>query len=233
MLYTESMKLGIIVPWRSQPSRSSAFVKTISRLSDQFPDSTIYCSDKPGERFSVAGARNRGCLEAIEDGCDALLVIDADMMVEKDAVERAVEKAKRMVSVCLPYTSLNRMDSKLSTSVINDEVSFEGTRSVGHVVQGQLGGAYVMESSTFLRLNGWDERFVGWGFEDDALREAHRVLLDRDFHRSAGHGITFHHLDRDQGGLEDNRQRFYGYTGKSKAEMLELISGNMVEESNE
>lgn len=227
MLYTEFMKLGIIVPWRSQPSRSAAFVKTIARLSDQFPDSTIYCSDKPVERFNVAGARNRGCLEAIEDGCDVLLVIDADMMIEKDAVERAIEKAKRMVSVCLPYTLLNRMSSELSTSVINDEVSFEGTRGVGHVVQGQIGGAYVMESSTFLRLNGWDERFVGWGFEDDAFAAAHLAILGKALDRVQGYAVTFDHEDRDQENLEDNRQRYYGYLNKTRKQMVELTEGNM------
>lgn len=227
MLYTKSMKLGIVIPWRSQPSRSAAFVKTVSRLSDQFPDSTIYCSDKPGERFSVAGARNRGCLEAIEDDCDVLLVIDADMMVEKDAVERAIEKAKRMVSVCLPYTSLNRMDLKLSTSVINDEVSFEETRSVGHVVQRQIGGAYVMESSTFLRLNGWDERFVGWGFEDDAFQAAHLAILNKALDRVQGYAVTFDHEDRDQENVEENRQRYYSYLNKTRKQMVELTEGNI------
>lgn len=223
------MKLGIVVPWRHQESRAAAFVKTIERLSQQFPDSTIYCSDKPGERFSISGARNKGCLEAIEDGCDTLLVVDADMLLEKDAIERAIEKSKLMVSVCLPYTVLNRMNEELSTSVINDEILFEETRghNTGYTVTNQIGGAYVMQSSTFLRLNGWDERFLGWGFEDDAFAAAHSAILGKTLDKVQGYAVTFYHLDRDQANLEDNRQRYYSYLNKTRKEMVEITEGNM------
>lgn len=225
------MKLGIIVPWREQLSRVGGFTKTISRLSQQFPDSTIYCSDKPGERFNLSGSRNKGCLDAIEDGCDMLLVVDADMLLEKDAVEMAIERAKSMVAVCLPYTSLNRMNDVLSEAVVKDEILFEETiNSPGStVISGQLGGAYVMESSTFLKLNGWDERFLGWGFEDDAFAAAHSAILGKDLCRVQGYAATFFHEDRDQVNLEENRQRYYSYLNKTKKQMVELTEGNMSE----
>lgn len=223
------MKLGIVIPWRRQDSRAAAFTKTIERLSEQFPDATIYCSDKPVERFNISGARNKGCLEAIEDGCDTLLVVDADMLLEKDAIERAIEKSKLMVSVCLPYTLINRLNEELSTSVINNEVSFDETRtdSRGVIQQNQVGGAYVMQSSTFLRLNGWDERFVGWGFEDDAFGAAHSAILGKTLDKVQGYAVTFYHLDRDQANLEDNRQRYYSYLNKTRKQMVEITEGNM------
>jgi hypothetical protein len=159
------------------------------------------------------------------------LVIDADVILEKEAIENSIRVASELGIVSLPSLRWSRLDEELSTSLLNKELSAEEVRrsGVGSATQSEIGGSWVLSSSTFLRLNGWDERFVGWGFEDNAFEEAHRVLLDRGFHRSAGHGITFHHLDRDEDGLEESRQRFYGYTGKSKEEMLEIISGNMVE----
>lgn len=222
------MKMGIIIPWRRTDSRASAFTKTIARLSDQFPDSTIYCADKPGERFSSSGARNRGCLEAIQDDCDILLVVDADMLLEKEAVEKAIEKAERFGSVCLPYNSLSRMNLELSTSLINNEVSFEEikTDSRGEITLSQIGGAYVMTSSTFLRLNGWDERFVGWGFEDDAFAAAHMAIVGKTLDKVQGYAATFYHEDRDQESIEENRQRYYSYLNKTQNEMLDIVKGN-------
>lgn len=229
------MKLGIVIPWRPQPTRIAAFHRTVEEISDAFPDASIYFSDTESERFNRSASRNRGCRFAIKDGCDVLLILDADVLLEKEAVENSIRVASELGIVSLPCLMWSRLDEELSTSLLNKDLSAEEIRRSGiaNASQSETGGSWVLSSSTFLKLNGWDERFVGWGYEDDALREAHRVLLDRDFHRSAGHGITFHHLDRDQEGLEDNRQRFYGYTGKSKAEMFELVSGNMVEESNE
>jgi hypothetical protein len=229
------MKLGIVIPWRPQPTRIAAFHRTVEEISDAFPDASIYFSDTESERFNRSASRNRGCRFAIKDGCDVLLVIDADVILEKEAVENSIRVASESGIVSLPCLRWSRLDEKLSTSLLNKELSAEEIRrsGVGSATQSEIGGSWVLSSSTFLRLNGWDERFVGWGFEDNAFEEAHRVLLDRGFHRSAGHGITFHHLDRDEDGLEESRQRFYGYTGKSKEEMLEIISGNMVEGDNE
>jgi hypothetical protein len=222
------MKLGIVIPWRPQPNRVAAFHMAVEEISDAFPDASIYFSDTESERFNLSASRNRGCRFAMKDGCDIMLVLDADVLVEKEAVENSMRVASELGVVSLPYVVFNRINEDLSTSLLNKELSAEEIRrsGVGSPSQSEMGGAYVLTASTFLRLNGWDERFVGWGFEDNAFEADHKVLLDRGFHRSAGHAITFEHLGRDLGDMEENRQRFYGYTGKSKAEMLEIISGN-------
>jgi predicted glycosyltransferase involved in capsule biosynthesis len=200
----------------------------VESISDAFPDASIYFSDTESDRFNLSASRNRGCRFAMKDGCDVMLVLDADVLVEKEAVENSMRVASDLGVVSLPYVFFNRLNDELSTSLLNKELLPEEIRSrgIGSLNQNHFGGAYVLTASTFLRLNGWDERFVGWGFEDNAFEAAHKVLLDRGFHRSAGHAITFDHEDRDQNNVEDNRQRFYEYTQKSKAEMLELVSGN-------
>ena len=222
------MKLGIVIPWRQQPSRIAAFHRTVEEISNDFPDASIYFSDTDSERFNLSASRNRGCRFAIKDGCDIMLVLDADTLLEKEAVENSIRVAYELDIVSLPYVVWNSLDTELSTSLLNKQLLVEDVRrgNVGTLSRVHVGGAYVLTASTFLRLNGWDERFVGWGFEDNAFEAAHKVLLDRGFHRSAGHAITFDHEDRDQDNIEINRQRFYEYTQKSKAEMLELVSGN-------
>jgi predicted glycosyltransferase involved in capsule biosynthesis len=195
---------------------------------DQFPDSTIYYADKEEEIFNVSGSRNHGCLSAIKDGCDMLLVVDADTLLSKESVESAIVKAVENDCVCLPYTTYNRLYKQVSTSLIDKEKSYEDLAVYGaDSLLEHPGGAYVMSSSTFLLLNGWDQRFVGWGYEDDAFLEAHRVYLDKDIQRVEGYALSLFHMDRDQDYMEQNRQRFDYYKNRSKEEMVEIIRGNI------
>ena len=165
------MKLGIVIPWRQQPSRLEAFHATVEDISDTFPDASIYFSDTESERFNPSASRNRGCRFAIKDGCDVLLVMDADMLLEGWAIENSIRVASDLGIVSLPYLLLNRLNENLSTSLLNKETSADEIRrsGIGNPGQSQIGGAYVLSSSTFLKLNGWDERFVGWGYEDNDL----------------------------------------------------------------
>jgi predicted glycosyltransferase involved in capsule biosynthesis len=228
------MKLGIVVPWRFRPSRGDAFTVTVNRLMDQFPDSAIYYADTGDEVFNVSGSRNKGCLSAIKDGCDMLLVVDADTLLEKDSLDAAIIKAIESGLVCMPFYVYARVSEIASTSVINGEMSFEDA-AIGSYSESteHPGGAYVMSSSTFLRLNGWDERFVGWGYEDDAFAEAHRALLGKKLGRVDGIALALYHEDRDQEYVEENRQRFYSYVNKPKALVSKIVEGNMTRKPNE
>lgn len=222
------MKLGVVVPWRPRPTRLKPFSLTVNRLMDQFPNSTVYYADTEDEVFNVSGSRNQGCLSAIKDGCDMLLVVDADTLLDKDAVEAAIIKATENECVCFPFTTYNRLFQQPSESLLGGELTYEEVAVFGpdSAVE-HPGGAYVLSSSTFLLLNGWDQRFVGWGYEDDAFLEAHRIYLSRDAERVDGYAVTLFHLDRDQEYMEQNRERLNEYRKKSKEEMFELIRGNM------
>jgi hypothetical protein len=228
------MKLGIVVPWRFRPSRGDAFTVTVNRLMDQFPDSAIYYADTEDEVFNVSGSRNKGCLSAIKDGCDMLLVVDADTLLEKDSVDVAIAKATGSVLVCMPFLAYCRLGEFSSTSLINGQMSFEeAVKDSYDKAWNHPGGAYVMSSSTFLRLNGWDERFVGWGYEDNAFAEAHRVLLGRELERVEGNALTLYHVDRDQEYMQKNNERYQKYENESEQVISKIVKGNMTRESDE
>ena len=225
------MRLGIVIPWRSQPTRVGAFHATVDSISKDFPDANIYFADKDIERFNVSASRNQGCRFAIKDDCDVLLVLDADTLVEKDAVDNSIRVAYDLGVVSLPFVTVSRLDDELSTSLLNEKISVEEIKreNLGVPSSAENGGAYILTPSTFLKLNGWDERFVGWGYEDNAFEAVHISLIGRGFHRSAGHAITLHHMDRDQVDMENNRDRYYSYLNKTPQEVLDMVSGNRVE----
>jgi hypothetical protein len=224
------MKIGLVIPWRSQPTRVEAFKATTSRYAEQLPDVTAYYGDTDDEIFNIAGGRNKGCLEAISDGCDVLIVSDADMFLEPYSLNKSIEKAASENVVSMPFTELMFLSKAHSDELISGQDTIHSTRRKPGITifQNQIGGVFVLSSSTFGILNGWDERFVGWGFEDLAMNEAHKSILGKEYHRAHGVAGSLYHEDRDKSKLAENEAKFKEYQslGLSKSEMLEHVKGN-------
>jgi hypothetical protein len=224
------MKVGLVIPWRPQPTRLYAFEATMARYSDQLHGVTAYYGDTEDEIFNIAGSRNKGCLEAIDDDCDVLIVSDADMFLEPYTLYKSIEKAASENVVSLPFTDLMFLSQMGSDELIAGRETLHSLRQKPGITvfQNQIGGAFVLSSSTFRILNGWDERFVGWGFEDLAMNEAHKSILGKDYHRAHGVAGSLYHEDRDKSKLEENESRFKEYQslGLFKEEMIEHVKGN-------
>jgi hypothetical protein len=91
-------------------------------------------------------------------------------------------------------------------------------------------GTVVMSALAFKALNGWDERFEGWGYEDDAFREAHLKVMGQKFIRVKGILVGLVHEDRDDSAVNSNKDMFNEhYIDKDKSYILEYIKGNMID----
>jgi len=117
-----------------------------------------------------------------------LALADADLIVP-DALPAAAERCGPGHAV-KPYRTIVDLDAEESGRVRAGEWSFAPARAAGlpknREGQGEqvvfAGGLFVIHRDTYLRLGGFDERFVGWGGEDDAmtvkLRRAGVVLSE-------------------------------------------------------
>jgi predicted glycosyltransferase involved in capsule biosynthesis len=200
---------------------------------EHFPDIPIYLGDKPVEKFNVSGSRNIGCIAAIEDGCDVLIVSDADVLVKPDNLRDAIEKAYKENLAVLPYDCYVVPDASTSELIVNDLTSVsEIMQNPGYHPQNwnHCSGIVVLSATTFKTLNGWDERFEAWGYEDDAFREAHFRILGQRLVRVKGNLVGLIHDDRDDSAVNFNRDMFNKhYIDKDKAYILEYIKGNMLD----
>lgn len=222
------MNVGLVIPWRPQPSRLYACEATLAKYSELLPGVPVYFGDTEDEIFNVSGARNKGCLDAIADGCDVLVISDADIFLEPYPLNKSIEKAASTQVVSIPYTDIMFLSQMGSDELIAGRETIHSIRQKARVMPNQVGGIFIMSSSTFGILNGWDERFVGWGFEDMALQEAHKAIFGVDFHRSYGVAASLFHEDRDKTNLDDNADRFKGYKelNLSKEQMIEHVKEN-------
>lgn len=107
---------------------------------------------------------------------DMICFLDSDMIMSTDAWMTAIESAKQF-DCYSPYRKLKRLGKMKTRNRINDDLSFNwdipiNNREGGRLKQlsGNLAGGIFFCRRTFIEsVNGWDERFVGWGYEDIAL----------------------------------------------------------------
>lgn len=221
------MKLGIVIPWRAQPSRVYAFDAVVARYANQFPEAKIYFADKEGERWNISGSRNLGCEMAIADGCDVMLVSDADVYLDAYVIEQSMKEATEQELVSIPYTKAVFVNKEDSLSIIRGDISDITKLNDGSTPHRyQVGGACVITPQVFEKLNGWDERFVGWGYEDLAFRTAHERLIGKEMHRSEGFIDFLYHKDRDKELLRLNEKLFDKYNQMTTDQMIEHVKGN-------
>lgn len=173
------MKVSVVIPWRSsgQPERERNVRLTGEHLSQLGP--TVLADSSPEKPFSRAGARNTGvslCLDVPAFRCDVVVVCDADFLPPLDAVLEACESAVADGKLHQPFTEALYLTEAETASYLAS-----GTLP-GRSGADLTGGAFVMTPEAWFVAGGMDERFEGWGGEDDAFRVAAETLLGPRVH---------------------------------------------------
>lgn len=220
------MKLGIVIPYRPTPERVRLFDYAHNWLKTEFVDAPIYIGDSDKSRkFNVSEARNRGCLQAINDGVDILMVIDADTVPTKTGVEKAIKSAESGELVMSKgYIRLNENET---VDILSGK---DRPKAFGEkVLQNTPGGLWVMPAEVFTTLNGWDERFIGWGYEDTSFQVAYRKIYKRKVRRVKTALLSLWHSRRNLtiDSYLRNESRYLEYKRADADSIKELIAGNM------
>jgi glycosyltransferase involved in cell wall biosynthesis len=109
---------------------------------------------------------------------DVLAFCDADVLIG-ESLDTAIDACRRGTAVAKPYVRLIDLDADESAALCEGrlepaaiDVARPGREAIGERIV-LCGGVFVMRRDAFARLGGFDERFVGWGGEDDAM--THKV----------------------------------------------------------
>ena len=187
------MKISVVIPWRSHPSRVEAFERVVSLYKQNFPDFDIITSDSLDEDFNLAQARNLGAKKAIESGADIVIFNDADFFAMKDAVERAIAYAVRHNEIVAPYNKYYQHNNLKETATFlrrNDYRLKLGkyftppTLSANDELPRRLwpcSGSIVVPVEIFKELGGFEEKIKGWGPEDTMFHRAYFEKYGRLF----------------------------------------------------
>jgi hypothetical protein len=124
---------------------------------------------------------------------------DADTVCH--GLRQAVGVAAAGVPVVRPFTGIVDLDEATSAAIRARPAEIAGlaagTRAADRLAQGEhsplCGGVFLIHRAHFVLLGGWDERFLGWGGDDDAMTIKIRRAAMRTHVMPSTDGFHLHH----------------------------------------
>lgn len=224
--------LSIIIPFRATcERRKEIFDWMIQRYKFQHPSSQIIVADSTQERFNVSEARNIGASQA--DG-DILFFTDADTLTYVDQVRRAFDFIKNDPAQWIVGQKEYYIATNETTDIILSKppVTMEDFRhlpmSAVLTDSSSIAGGYMVTREQFDSVRGFDERFVGWGYEDTAFLVAMETLWDYNMRMDNSYVIHLEHpaVRFDSPNIHINEALFQQYMSVAldRDKMLELVN---------
>lgn len=229
---SESLKVGVAVPWRPQASRITASRVFLNFYQNYFPEFNFYFADADTEQWSAGQARNKSTQLAIDDGCNVIVSADADSIPNKQALRAAINRAYETDRIVQPFYRRFDMDQETTEQYMRRSVSKKEIRGKAKFSWHHPGVLLVLTPKVFEDLNGWDERFFGCSGEDVALEFAHKAIYGTEYFRVDSDVYSLWHDDRDMATWDGNQQRLeevYMPPNMTAERMREIISGNRLD----
>jgi len=151
---------------------------------DSLPPNCSYCFVSNEGPFNKAWGLNVG----FKRSSGVVLGFgDADLLLDRAALMSFYERCRSEFQAVKPYDELVDLTREESLSVlegnckisVNRPLGLPNRESIGEYVS-FCGGLFLMQRDLYEQLGGFDERFVGWGGEDDAMTvKLHRFVQRR------------------------------------------------------
>lgn len=173
-------KLGIIVPYRNRSQQLQKFVKHMtSYLGSNLEYEIIVVEQDDKESFNRGALLNVGFKEARKLGCDYVVFHDVDLLpryVDYSYSDVPLELVGKIVD------SSYEEGFQIKTTDLTDDY---------------FGGVTLFPVEAFEKINGYSNKYIGWGFEDNDLlyrcREAQIPLGYKNYRQyiATGPALTF------------------------------------------
>ena len=127
----------------------------------------------------------------------ALVVHDADILVDVQALIRAINDVVDGYHFINPYNNLIDLSKQESEYLVCGGTDLRITRLHDQLNRNDknqsppiCGGVFVISKDYYFEIGGMDERFSGWGGEDDAMTI--RALYHQGKHKTAENSTAYH-----------------------------------------
>lgn len=216
-----SRSCSLIVPWRAGDPRREEIWDWCKRFwAVHYPELELIEVDDGQEPFSRGGSRNLGAEMAKGD---ILVFADADTLVGH--VHGAIELAEKGWW-CFAYPA--GMYCALTEEATDKLLTTDPGEHLMEPVQEQCrqritsyGGVLVVPREAFDAAGGYDPRFVGYGFEDNAIMFALDTMW-KPHERATGWATAFEHPH-----IEEERfQQPHIHENKALCERYEAVYSN-------
>lgn len=163
------MNISIVIPTNSDPARQGVENCALAWYRSMFPSFELIVSHDDSNPFNKARAINKGVARA---GGIVLVVIDADIIITPDQLAKGLAG-----DWVVPFNRCFNLTQESSKRWLDDGPCFEDfeTEKVRQNFV-RAGGIWVINRWVFDLVGGCDERYEGWGGEDDSFCRAVNTL---------------------------------------------------------
>lgn len=216
------MNASILIPWRSDDGHRERVLEWIlRRYAVLYPEAQVVLGTNDEEPFNRGAARNDAAARADHD---VFVIADADTIcAEAGALPWAVEAVDAgLAPWVIPYAEEQyyNLSAGATESLLHmdPDVRLAPNPRLASAWEHKItswAGMLVMTRAAFEAVGGYDERFHGWGYEDNAFRHAMDTIvgLHKRLEGSAWHlwhpiaeGTNF-----DQPHIVENRRLYRRY----------------------
>jgi hypothetical protein len=167
------MKVRIVVPRLADGGhRDRLWEYCRDYWGEQLPDAELVEGHHEGEGpFNRSAAINR----ATEGEWDVAIILDSDTILDAGQVLAGIELAEQTGSLVLPYEKRNMLSRAGTYKILGGYVgSWE--RMVSSRERDRVSCCVIVPRALWDVVGGFDERFEGWGGEDEAFYAACKAL---------------------------------------------------------
>ena len=138
------------------------------------PAGVIRVFTESTDAFNKACASNRGFSASTDD---VIAIVDADTLMDSRTFTAALNRVASRDEVIRPFSRLieltkDQRDTYLQSAVLPQPTQTDRDDSREGDVLPLCGGIVIMQRARYFSVGGVDERFQGWGGEDDALSDS-------------------------------------------------------------
>ncbi len=221
-------QISLIIPFHSDNGpREKAFRWIIDYYKTILPDAEFIVGSSPAP-FNKSSSINRAVKNA---SGEILIILDADIICSPEAIYTSLHLLDRYTWV-IPFKKVLDLTEESSKTLLNSKPQWPlphnlevNIRKAGDAIP--VGGINIVRKKDFITVGGFDERFKGWGGEDDAFAAAMNTICGR-FKRINNNIYHIWHPSSYVKGSDEYRSNFllasrYCRAHRSKMEMMEII----------
>lgn len=161
----------IIIPFHSKDTfRKKDLHVVMNYYKTLFPNTDMIIASDGNDPYSKSSAINKAVKKT---KTECIAIIDADILCPKNAMLSGLKLLKSFPLI-LPYNNVCDLSRHMS-EVLYDKPYYALNTSMLHGKNRHnnksvpVGGINLINKTCFMKINGFDERFTGWGGEDDAF----------------------------------------------------------------
>lgn len=162
---------SVIIPFRNnlkEPSRLNSLFFVKGFWETNF-DCEVIISDSTYSKFNRSEARNIGVAKA---NYETLVFSDADTFCDIQNIPEALNFIKKDRWV-LPYKRYYRLSKEFSKNIINNNILHISKPDYElKFINNSWSGVVCLNKKMFYSVNGYNENYVGWGFEDYEFKDS-------------------------------------------------------------